>query len=139
VNRGEGLGVRGEGSRGDSNPSPLTPNPYDGYLLKAEIAARARELGFDLVRFTSADPFPGARRVLEERIAQGLFSGLAWFTAERASVAGDPARLMPGVRTIVSLGISYLSRGEGLGVRDEGVRGDSNPSPLTPNPYKEEI
>jgi epoxyqueuosine reductase len=47
--------------------------------------------------------------VLEERISEGLMSGLAWFTAERASVAGDPHNLMPGARTIVSLGISYLS------------------------------
>jgi epoxyqueuosine reductase len=94
---------------GQGRQQALAPDPWSLAPIKAEIADRARELGFDLVRFTSADPFPEARRVLEERIAQGLFSGLTWFTAERASVAGDPARLMPGVRTIVSLGISYLS------------------------------
>src|SRR5436190_9050996 len=111
--------------------------PSEADQLKSEIAERARELGFDLVRFTSAEPFPEAQRVLEERIAQGLFSGLTWFTAERASVAGDPARLMPGVCTIVSLGISYLSRDEGLGVRGEGLESPRDPSPLTPNPYYE--
>src|SRR6266568_9086849 len=77
--------------------------------LKSEIAERAQELGFDLVRFTSAQPFPQAQRVLEERIGQGLMSGLEWFTTERASIAGDPHNLMPEARTIVSLGISYLS------------------------------
>jgi epoxyqueuosine reductase len=77
--------------------------------LKSVIGARARDLGFDLVRFTSGAAFPETREVLEERIDEGLFSGLAWFTKERAAVAGDPSRLMPGVRTIVSLGISYLS------------------------------
>ena len=77
--------------------------------LKSDIAARAQELGFDLVRFTSAEPFPETQRVLEERIEKGLFSGLQWFNKERASVAGDAKNLMPGARTIVSLGISYLS------------------------------
>jgi epoxyqueuosine reductase len=49
--------------------------------------------------------------VLEERIAAGLFSGLPWFSRERAAVAGDPHHLMPDVQSIVALGISYLSDG----------------------------
>ena len=77
--------------------------------LKREIIERANALGFDLVYFTTAAPFPDTQQVLEERIGQGLLSGLAWFTAERAAVAGDPRNLMPSARTIVSLGISYLS------------------------------
>jgi epoxyqueuosine reductase len=76
---------------------------------KQEIIARAKELGFDLVSFTTGAPFPETQSILEERIAAGLFTGLPWFNAERARVAGDPANLMPGVRTIVSLGISYLN------------------------------
>jgi epoxyqueuosine reductase len=87
----------------------LSPASCSPETLKADIAERARELGFDLVGFTSAAPFPEAQRVLEERIDAGLLSGLSWFTKERASVAGDPHNLMPGVRTIVSLGISYLA------------------------------
>lgn len=77
--------------------------------LKHEIVRRANELGFDLVRFTTAAPFPETQKVLEERIEAGLLSGLSWFTAERASIAGDPRNLMPTAQTIVSLGISYLS------------------------------
>ncbi len=77
--------------------------------LKSLITAHAVALGFDLVRFTSAAPFPETQRVLEERIDRGLLSGLHWFTKERASVAGDPSNLMPTVQTIVSLSISYLS------------------------------
>lgn len=80
--------------------------------LKPAIAARANELGFDLVGFTTPAPFTEAQRALEEGIEAGRFSGLSWFTKERAAVAGDPRNLMPGVRTIVSLGISYLSDGE---------------------------
>jgi epoxyqueuosine reductase len=76
---------------------------------KQEIISRAKELGFDLVSFTTGAPFPETQAILEERIAAGLFTGLPWFNAERARVAGDPANLMPTVRTIISLGISYLN------------------------------
>jgi epoxyqueuosine reductase len=86
-----------------------TLEPAKAQQLKDEIGRHAAQLGFDLVRFTSASPFPETQRVLEERIDAGLMSGLTWFTKERASVAGNPANLMPSARTIVSLGISYLS------------------------------
>jgi epoxyqueuosine reductase len=86
-----------------------TPTAEQAARLKEEIAQRAGELGFDLVRFTSAEAFPDIQRVLEQRIDEGLMSGLSWFTKERASVAGDPRKLMPSARTIVSLGISYLN------------------------------
>ena len=85
----------------------LTPSEADA--LKAEITERAHDLGFDIVRFTTADPFPETQKVLEERIEAGLLSGLTWFTTERASIAGDPRNLMPLAKTVVSLGISYLS------------------------------
>ncbi|MGI8589369.1 MAG: tRNA epoxyqueuosine(34) reductase QueG [Chloroflexia bacterium] len=80
--------------------------------LKAAIRDEAFALGFDLVRFTTAAPFPDTARVLHERIDAGLFDGLPWFGHDRADVAADPANLMPEVRSIVSLGISYLTHGE---------------------------
>lgn len=84
-------------------------SPLEAQALKGEIAARAHALGFDLVRFTTAAPFPETQRILEERIEAGLLSGLTWFNMARAAVAGDPHNLMPTAETIVSLGISYLS------------------------------
>jgi len=80
--------------------------------LKAAILAEARALGFDLVRVTTADAFPQTSQVLHERIAAGYYAGLPWFTHARATVAADPANLMPAVRSIVALGISYLTPGE---------------------------
>lgn len=80
--------------------------------LKQAIAEQARELGFDLVGFAPALPFIEAQRVIEERIDVGLFTGLSWFTKERAAFSAYPTNLMPSVRTIVSLGISYLSDGD---------------------------
>ncbi|HET9494849.1 MAG TPA: tRNA epoxyqueuosine(34) reductase QueG [Chloroflexia bacterium] len=89
--------------------APQTPaDLQDALKLKADIAERALELGFDLVGFASPEPFVEAQRAIEERVDAGLFSGLPWFTRERAAVSGDPHNLMPEVRTIVSLGISYL-------------------------------
>ena len=83
--------------------------PREAAALKVEITERAHELGFDIVRFTTADRFPETQKVLEERIEAGLLSGLTWFTTERASIAGNPRNLMPSAQTVVSLGISYLS------------------------------
>jgi epoxyqueuosine reductase len=80
----------------------------DAKNLKAAVAALAHDHGFDLVGFASPEPFAEAQRSIEERIAAGMFSGLPWFSSERARFAGDPHNLMPGVRTIVSLGMSYL-------------------------------
>jgi epoxyqueuosine reductase len=84
----------------------------DPTALKQVIVAEAHRLGFDLVRVTGAEPFPETQRVLEERIAAGLYAGLPWFHAERARVAGDPRHLLPGAQSIVAVGISYLSDGE---------------------------
>src|SRR6478609_5422513 len=86
------------------NTPPLSP-----HALKHEISEQAHLLGFDLVGFARSNPFPDAQKMLEERVAAGLLSGLTWFTADRARVAGDPHNLMPEVKTLVSLGISYLS------------------------------
>ena len=90
-------------------PAPLYPP--ESLTLKRAIITQARALGFDLVRVTTAEPFPTTQQVLEERIAVGLFSGLSWFSLERAAVAGDPRHLMPDAQSIVALGISYLSDG----------------------------
>ncbi len=84
----------------------------DALRLKSEIVAHAHALGFDLVRVTTADPFPETQRVLEERIVGGLMDGLPWFNLERAALAGDPHCLLPGARSIVSVGLSYLCDGD---------------------------
>jgi epoxyqueuosine reductase len=93
-------------------PAEVAPVAADAAALKDAIIAEARALGFDLVRVTSADPFPDTARVLHERITAGHYDGLTWFNHDRADVAANPANLLPGVRSIVALGISYLTHGE---------------------------
>lgn len=73
------------------------------------IKEYAYELGFSSVRITGAASFPEAKRVLKERIAQGLMDGLPWFTAERADVSCDPAALLPEASSIIALAMCYLS------------------------------
>ena len=52
-----------------------------------QVKECAYELGFDLVRVTSADAFPETEQIVKDRIAAGLMDGLDWFTAERAEVS----------------------------------------------------
>src|SRR6266700_4202403 len=70
----------------------------------------AYTLGFDSVLITTADAFPEAERIIKERIAQGLMDGLPWLTTERADVSCHPDALLPEARSIIALGMCYLSR-----------------------------
>jgi len=77
--------------------------------LTGRIREYALSLGFDLVRFTTADPMPDAEVALKDRIAQGLMGGLDWFTAERAEVAANPRALLPTAQSVIALGTFYLT------------------------------
>ena len=78
-------------------------------LNTATIKEYAYALGFDSARITSAQAFPEAERIIKERIAQGLMDGLPWFTQERAAVSCHPDALLPEARSIISLGMFYLT------------------------------
>src|SRR6266446_2928456 len=78
-------------------------------LNTATIKEYAYALGFDSARITSAQAFPEAERTIKERIAQGLMDGLPWFTQERAAVSCHPDALLPEARSIISLGMFYLT------------------------------
>jgi epoxyqueuosine reductase len=77
--------------------------------LTEEIKERAYELGFDLVRVTTAEPFHEAEAALKERIGAHLMDGLDWFTVERAEIASDPRALLPDARSVIALGVFYLT------------------------------
>ncbi len=77
--------------------------------LTERIRERAYALGFDLVRITDAEPLPRAEQALKTRIAAGFFEGMDWLTPERAEVSSDPRALLPGARSVVALGVFYLT------------------------------
>src|SRR5579875_1185829 len=79
--------------------------------LTRRIKSYAREIGFDAVGITRAAPFPDDLRVARERIAAGHYSGLPWFTAERAAFSSDPRNLLPTARSVIALAMSYRPEG----------------------------
>ena len=86
--------------------------------LEKSIKRYGRELGFDIVGITSAEPFLRDERAATERIRQGLMDGLPWYTEERVHRATHPQLLMTEARSVISLAISYFTgdpRGDGSG------------------------
>ena len=76
--------------------------------LKATVVALARERGFDLVGVTSADDFAADREAALERIRDGRMDGLPWYTESRVMRGTSPSELLPGARSVICLGLSYL-------------------------------
>ncbi len=76
--------------------------------LKATVTAQARACGFDLVGVTSADDFADDRNAALERIREGRMDGLPWYTESRVMRGTSPSELLPGARSIICLGLSYL-------------------------------
>ena len=58
-----------------------------------------------------SDPLPEAERATLDRLESGMLEGMGWFTRERVHLACNPARLVPGARSVVVLAKCYLSRG----------------------------
>lgn len=75
--------------------------------LEQKIKAYGKELGFDLVGITTADPFVRDESVSIKRIRQGLMTGLPWYTEERVHLATHPEKLLQNAKSIISLAISY--------------------------------
>ena len=76
--------------------------------LTATVTAHARACGFDLVGVTSADDFDADREAALERIREGRMDGLPWYTESRVMRGTSPTELLPGARSIICLGLSYL-------------------------------
>ena len=82
-------------------------NGIDSAHLRKLVDMTAREAGFDLVAVTAAEDFAQDRDIALRRIADGLMDGLSWFTEQRVRRGASPGRLLPGARSIISLGWSY--------------------------------
>ncbi len=75
--------------------------------LTARVKLLARDAGFHLVGVASAEPFADAEQAIAGRVQAGLMDGLPWYTEARARRGCHPERLLPGVRSIIALGLSY--------------------------------
>ncbi len=77
-----------------------------GAELKTIIRKRALNLGFDVVRFTSADPDPLNAKALNKFLSQGRQGDMAWLN-NKDGRRGNPLALMPEAKTIIVLGANY--------------------------------
>jgi epoxyqueuosine reductase len=87
-------------------------------MLKERIAEEAKALGFDAVRFASADAVEGAGEALEVFLADGRHGDMAWLatTAERRKA---PRALWPEAKSVIVLGLNYGRAGDPLAVLNE--------------------
>ena len=77
--------------------------------ITAIVKQCALDAGFDLARVTTAEEFQSDRQVALERLEAGLMDGLPWYTEARILRGSDPQQLLPGARSIISLGLSYFT------------------------------
>lgn len=90
--------------------------------LKETIATEAKALGFDAVRFASADAVDGAGEALEVFLADGRQGDMVWLasTAERRK---SPRALWPEAKSVILLGLNYAGAGDPLAVLEQRSRG----------------
>ncbi|MBI3329039.1 MAG: tRNA epoxyqueuosine(34) reductase QueG [Nitrospinae bacterium] len=77
----------------------------DRSAFTQQIKAKAQALGFDLVGMTTAEPLPHADRY-RAWLAQG-FAGEMGYMTRNVEKRADPSRVLPGVRSIIVLGMNY--------------------------------
>ena len=90
--------------------------------LTEKVKARARELGFDLVGVTGAEP-SAFQEEYQDWVAQGYAGEMAYLT-RNLNRRLDPRELLPGARTIIVVGMNYYTDAEeGPGLPKEGDPG----------------
>ena len=75
--------------------------------LAQAVKDAASQAGFDVVGIASADVFRERGATAKERVSEGLMDGLPWFTEERIERGMDPATMLSGARSIISLALSH--------------------------------
>jgi len=75
--------------------------------LTQQICHRAHDLGFDLVGVMPASPTPHVN-AYHSWLAQGYYGGMGYMARpDRVERREDPAKILPGVRSIILVGLNY--------------------------------
>jgi epoxyqueuosine reductase len=90
--------------------------------LEETIKSTARDLGFDLVGITTADPFPDADLVFQRWIDDGMHAGMDYKARHRDRV-GDPRAVRAGTRSIIAVGMNYYAGEPESAPGDDELRG----------------
>jgi epoxyqueuosine reductase QueG len=77
--------------------------------IKERLREAALRLGFASVGFAAAEPHEHGGRVAAW-VAEGRHGTMRWMARDPAR-RGDPARLLPGARTVISVAASYYRPG----------------------------
>jgi epoxyqueuosine reductase len=93
-------GRPGDGVRARTGYNGPVPGPLDSAYVKA-AALRAGFSKCGIARAEPLDPAP-----LDRLLAMGGEADMAWLRTQRAARL-DPARLLPGVRSVVALALAY--------------------------------
>lgn len=80
--------------------------------LADAIKVKARELGFVGVGIASAAPLPFHQQAFRRYLTEERYGGMAYL-AQEPERREDPARLLPGAKTIVSLAVPYYQGDHG--------------------------
>lgn len=83
-------------------------HPDDVEPVRRVIERLAHAAGFDLVAVADAAVFDHDRDAALQRVEDGLMDGLPWFTRQRVEDGTDPESLLPGARSIISVGLNYF-------------------------------
>jgi epoxyqueuosine reductase len=92
------------------------------HKVVASLKAKARALGFDACRVTSADPPPLVRERLARWLAERAQGEMAWM-ADTFERRADPRALMAGAKSLVMLGLNYGPDGDPLAALARKDRG----------------
>lgn len=84
----------------------VAEDPTPRKLCGAEVKAIAREQGFSLAGIAAAQPLPDAAG-FGAWVDQGMAGAMGYLTDHRRDKRSDPATLLPGVRSILSVGLLY--------------------------------
>src|ERR1700749_262043 len=98
-----------------SSPPKVAAVTGDWVLTLTSLREKARALGFDACRVTSAEPPRHAGERLAAWLAEGAHGDMTWM-AETFERRADPRQLMPGAKSIVMLGLNYGPSADPLAV-----------------------
>ena len=91
----------------------MSPGAMPKAELKAALVRRATELGFDACRVTTAEP-PASAPDFERALAEGRHAEMAWL-AKAPEKRADLSRVLPGIRSVVTVAISYHRPADRMG------------------------
>jgi epoxyqueuosine reductase len=80
--------------------------------MREAVRRRAQELGFEVCRFASAAP-PQSAPQFRQWLARQRHGQMAYLE-RNAHRRADPQQVLPGARTIITLGAAYAEEGQGM-------------------------